>query len=390
MNVLNNVCRSFQRHCALVPRTHGYQCYSTTSVNTSRQVLALDGDGVGAEIVGAAKQVIDAVPKITPIEWVTLTGYGYDNDKPGVTQEHLDAFDEHRVLLKGPITIPAGTNRSNITIGLRDDEPRTFTSPNQAMRKLFSLFANVRPAIKFQLPWKTRFDEVDVNMVIIRENTEDLYCGKPEVWVDDDTCEATKRITRGASKRIAEYAVDLAAQRAAVRGGVVTLTAVHKANVCKQTDGLFLEEVRKAVSAANVAGLTYKEALVDSLCADMVLRPEEFDVLVAPNCWGDIVSDLAGGIVGSLGLLGSSNVGNNHALFEASHGSAPDIAGQGVVNPTSMILSGAMLLRHVGEDGAADAVENAIKATLAAGSATKDLGGALSTSAFTEEVIRRL
>lgn len=127
-----------------------------------------------------------------------------------------------------------------------------------------------------------------------------------------------------------------------------------QANVCKQTDGLFLEEVRKAVTAANVSGLTYKEALVDSLCADMVLRPEEFDVLVAPNCWGDIVSDLAGGIVGSLGLLGSSNVGNNHALFEASHGSAPDIAGLGVVNPTSMILSGAMLLRHVCSVGVRD------------------------------------
>lgn len=161
MSAYRSACNIFKRLCASVAK-NGCRNYSTTMVTAARQVLALDGDGVGAEIVGAAKQVIDSVPKNTPIEWVNLEGYGYDNDKPGVTKEHLDTFDKHRVLLKGPITIPAGTNRSNITIGLGDGEPRTFTSPNQAMRKLFSLFANVRPAIKFQLPWKTRFDEVDV------------------------------------------------------------------------------------------------------------------------------------------------------------------------------------------------------------------------------------
>eukprot|EP00038_Savillea_parva_P009309 m.182665 g.182665 ORF g.182665 m.182665 type:complete len:365 (-) comp15593_c0_seq1:211-1305(-) len=350
--------------------------------NAARQteVLVLKGDGVGSEIVTAAQRVVDAARVSNPIKWTELEGYGYDNGKPGITQEHMSEFDRIGVLLKGPITIATGKKASNFEI-----DGKTFTSANQAMRRLFELYANIRPAQKFKLPWPTRFDDVKVDMVIVRENTEDLYCGKPEVWVDDDTCEATKRITRGASKRIAEVALRIAEDRAVSRGSAL-LTAVHKANVCKQTDGLFLEEVRK-VAEKRSSTVQYDEALVDSLCAGMVMYPEAYDVLVAPNCWGDIVSDLAGGIVGSLGLLGSSNLGPKHALFEASHGSAPDIAGAGKVNPTSMILSGAMMLRHTGDEAGASAIEQAVRDALASGAATTDLGGKLSTTAFTDAVM---
>jgi len=342
----------------------------------------LNGDGVGAEIVSATQRVLDEAAS-APISWTEIDGYGYDDGKPGITQEHMDEFDRIGVLLKGPITIAAGAKGKNFEIN-----GATFTSANQAMRRIFQLYANIRPAQKFTLPWPTRFDDVKVDMVVVRENTEDLYCGKPEVWVDDDTCEATKRITRGASKRIAEVGLRIAEERAAVRGTSL-LTAVHKANVVKQTDGLFLEEVRK-VAEGRSAAVAYDEALVDSLCAGMVMQPDAYDVLVCPNCWGDIVSDLAGGIVGSLGLLGSANLGPSHALFEASHGSAPDIAGQDKVNPTSMILSGAMLLRHAGDEAGASNVEKAVRATLGAGTATVDLGGTASTTEFTDAVIRAL
>lgn len=179
----------------------------------------------------------------------------------------MDEFDRIGVLLKGPITIAAGKKGANFEIN-----GASYTSANQAMRRIFQLYANIRPAQKFKLPWPTRFDDVAVDMVVVRENTEDLYCGKPEVWVDSDTCEATKRITRAASERIAKVALKIAEDRAATNGSAL-LTAVHKANVCKQTDGLFLEEVRK-VAEGRSAAVQYDEALVDSLCAGMVMHPE--------------------------------------------------------------------------------------------------------------------
>lgn len=227
-----------------------------------------------------------------------------------------------------------------------------------------------------------------------------------------------QRITRKASARIANYAFELAAARGTERGSC-TVTAVHKSNVCKQTDGLFLEETRR-VAASFAPGVDYNEALVDSLCAGLVLKPDalvtitqslngfsiclcinyivftdfssdfRYDVLVAPNCWGDIVSDLAGGIVGSLGLLGSANIGAKHALFEASHGSAPDLAGTGKVNPISMQLSAAMMLRHVGETKAATVCESAIRSALADGCVTSELGGNASTAEFTQEICHRV
>lgn len=353
-----------------------------SSAAAARDILVLDGDGVGKEIVEAAQSVVDCASPLLerPVNWIKMPHYGYDDGKPGVTDAHIDAFEDIQLLLKGPITIPKGKGHVDIR-GTR------FTSANQAMRKTFGLYANVRPAKNFKLPWPTRFDDVDIDMIIVRENTEDLYCGKPEVWVDDDTCEATKRITRGASARIGKYASELAKKRGDARGSPCTLTAVHKNNVVKQTDGLFLEEVQKA---AAVAGVTCDDALVDSLCAGLVLRPEKYDVLVAPNCWGDIISDLAGGLVGSLGLLGSANIGEKHALFEASHGSAPDIAGQGIVNPISMILSASMMLRHIGENTAAVAIEKAISEALEEGCATTDLGGKATTADFVNDIVSRI
>jgi len=311
-----------------------------------------------------------------------MDGYGHENGKRGVTADHLDTFEQIGTLLKGPVTIT--TDQKHI-----EARGRKFTSANQALRRLFALFANVRPARNFPTPTARRFDDVVVDMIVVRENTEDLYVGE-ERWVDEDTCEATKRISRAASSRIARVAFELALQRQQARGaaGSATVTAIHKANVCKITDGLFLHETR--LVAAEHKGLVYEEALVDSLCAKMVIDPSAYDVLVAPNAWGDIVSDLTGGVVGSLGLLGSANIGAEHACFEASHGRAPDIANTGKANPASMILSAAMMLRHLGEVDAAASVEGALARALADGCVTPDLGGKMTTSEMAAAVCSRL
>jgi isocitrate dehydrogenase (NAD+) len=209
------------------PARHRQKC----TASPARDVLVFDGDGVGPEIITAARRVADAalsVAGVRGIRWIEMAGYGYDNGL-GVTEAHLEAFGEVGVLLKGPLSIPAGTSGSVI-----EARGQAFTSANQALRQLFGLYANVRPARSYALPWPTRFGDVAVDLLIVRENTEDLYCGAPEVWVDKDTCQATKRISRGASARIAEYACALALQRQAERGAPSLVTAVHKANVCKQ------------------------------------------------------------------------------------------------------------------------------------------------------------
>jgi len=292
-----------------------------------------------------------------------------------ITEDHLKAFEELKVIFKGPITIPPAA--SNVYVELRG---RKFTSANQVLRKLFSLYANIRPA-KSNPGVRTPFP--GTNLVVVRENTEDLYTGE-EKWVDKDTVEAIKRITRQASERIARRAFQYA-----VSNGRRHVTAVHKANVCKQSDGLFLSSCKKI--AADYPQIKFDDQLADSLLTLLVQRPQEFDVLLCPNLFGDLVSDLAAGLVGSLGLMPSGQFGDQHAVFEPAHGSAPDIAGQGIVNPVSQIMCGVMLLQHLGEHTAAAAIERAVGEVLEEGRVvTRDLGGMATTHQFTDAVIAKL
>jgi len=279
------------------------------------------------------------------------------------------------VLFKGPLTIPPGKNPYTELRG------RKFTSGNQVLRKCFDLYANVRPAKLFP-GLKSRFDDVD--LLVVRENTEDVYTGE-EKWVDDNTVEGVKRITRKASTRIAKKAFELAEKHGRKR-----VTAVHKANVCKQADGFFLDICRDV--ASSYPDIKFDDQLADSLLTKMVINPSEWDVLLCPNLYGDMVSDLAAGIVGSLGLCPSGQYGEEYAVFEPCHGSAPDIAGKDISNPISQLLSGAMLLRHLGEPEAAQKIEVALeKVTVLGGdNLTPDLGGTGTTTSMTDAIIREL
>jgi isocitrate dehydrogenase (NAD+) len=277
----------------------------------------------------------------------------------------LESIRQMGVALKGPVTTPIAGG---------------FTSVSVTLRKELGLYANLRLASTIQ-GMKSRFSDVD--LVIVRENTEDLYSGV-EVRVDDDTAEAVKHVTRGASLRIAEYAFDYAR-----REGRRAVTTVHKANILKLTDGLFLECAREV--SARYPEIEHRERIVDALCMDLVVDPARHDVLLCPNLYGDIVSDLAAGLVGGLGVVPSANIGSGMAIFEAVHGSAPDVAGLGIANPTALILAGAMMLRHLGEEEAAVSMGQAVQNVYVRGDRlTPDVGGTATTEQMTEAVISGL
>ena len=279
----------------------------------------------------------------------------------------LDSLNDTRVGLKGPITTPVAGG---------------FKSVNVALRKKLDLFANVRP-IKTLPGLKTRYNDVAIDMVIFRENTEDLYSGL-EHEVVTDVVESLKIITRFASMRIAHYAFNYAA-----RHGRKKVTAVHKANIMKLSDGLFLRCCREV--AAMHPEIGYSELIVDNASMQLVMRPEQFDILLLPNLYGDIVSDLAAGLIGGLGIVPGANMGENIAVFEAVHGSAPDIAGRGLANPTALMFSSIMMLRYLGEEAAAVQLQSAIEKTYLEGKhLTKDVGGTAHTAEFTDAVIRNL
>jgi isocitrate dehydrogenase (NAD+) len=266
--------------------------------------------------------------------------------------------------LKGPVTTPVGGG---------------FSSVNVALRKRLDLFANVRP-VRTIPGVQTRFSDVKIDMVIFRENTEDLYSGL-EHEVVKDVVTSLKVITRHASARIAKFAFEYAKLHRRRK-----VTAIHKANIMKLADGLFLRCAREA--AANYPEIEYKELIVDNASMQLVIRPETFDILLLPNLYGDIVSDLAAGLVGGLGLAPGANIGESHAVFEAVHGSAPDIAGKGVANPTALMLSAVMMLDHLGEFDAAVRLQAAIEKVYAEGkSLTPDLGGTASTQKLADAVI---
>jgi isocitrate dehydrogenase (NAD+) len=329
-------------------------------------VTLIPGDGIGPEVTDAAVRVVEAAG--APVEWERLdagadvmTRYGTP-----VPDEVINSISRNRVALKGPITTPIGTG---------------FTSANVTLRRRLHLYANVRPART--LPGiKTRYDNVD--LVVIRENSEDLYSGLEHIVVPG-VVESLKIITEAASLRIGRFAFEFAR-----KFGRRKVTAVHKANIMKLADGLFLECMRRA--ARDFPEIEYQELIVDNACMQLVTRPEQFDVMVMENLYGDIVSDLCAGLVGGLGLTPSGNIGEGGiAMFEAVHGSAPDIAGRNLANPVAVILSAVMMLRHLEEHSAADRIEKAVLAVLAEGKhLTGDLGGRAATTEIRDAIIDRL
>lgn len=328
-------------------------------------VTLIPGDGIGPEITRAVTAVLAAAQ--APVEWEEQTAGAAVLETEGAVlpQRVLDSIAKNKVALKGPITTPIG---------------KGFRSVNVALRKALDLYACVRPA-KTLPGVKSRYTNVD--LVIVRENTEDLYAGI-ERKVDDDTAESIKRITRGASERIARYAFDYAVQNRRRK-----VTAVSKANICKFSDGLFLDAVRTV--AKQYPQIAYDEVLVDNLCMQLVINPEVYDVLVLPNLYGDIVSDLAAGLTGGLGVAPGANIGTRAAVFEAVHGSSPALAGQNKANPTALLLSACLMLRHLGEAACAERVESALLSVLREGKTlTFDLGGTATTDDFAQAIIRQL
>ena len=332
----------------------------------AHRVTLIPGDGIGPELAEATRRVLDASG--IAFEWeVQEAGEASIAEFGTPLPDHvLDSIRATRVALKGPITTPVGEG---------------FRSVNVTLRQTLGLYANVRPARSMQ-GLQTRYESVD--LVIVRENTEDLYAGI-EHMVGPDAAESIKIITRAASERIARFAFEYA-----VANGRHKVTAVHKANIMKLSDGLFLESCRRV--AADYAGrIEFEDRIVDNMCMQLVQKPELYDVLVLPNLYGDIVSDLCAGLVGGLGVAPGANIGEDGAVFEPVHGSAPKYAGQNRANPTALILSGVLMLRHLGQPEAADRVEAALRGVVADGrETTADLGGSSGTREFADAIIERL
>jgi isocitrate dehydrogenase (NAD+) len=331
----------------------------------SHQITLVPGDGIGPEVSEAVVRIFK-VAKLD-IEWerhdAGVTAFKrYNQSLPGAL---LDSIRRNRVALKGPVTTPIAEG---------------FTSVNVGLRKALDLYANLRP-VRNLAGVPSRF--CDVDLVIVRENTEDLYAGL-EHQIVPGVVESLKIITEKASTRIAQFAFDYARRSQRKR-----VTAIHKANIMKLSDGLFLESTRKV--AREYTDIAYDERIVDAACMQLVMQPEKFDVLLLPNLYGDIVSDLCAGLVGGLGVVPGANLGESAAVFEAVHGSAPDIADKNLANPTALLLSGLMLLEHIGEREHADRIRAALDRVLAAGVIrTRDLGGTASTTEFTDAICKEI
>lgn len=330
-----------------------------------KKVTLIPGDGIGPEISEAVLKIIKAAG--VEIDW-DVQSAGADvaqTEGTPLPQRVIDSIRKNKVALKAPVTTPIG---------------KGFRSVNVALRKELDLYANIRPCKNIK-GIKTPFDNVD--LVVVRENTEDLYAGI-ERQIDEDTAESIKIITRKASTRIAKYAFDYA-----VKYGRKTVWAVTKANICKLSDGLFLNCAREV--AKDYPQIEFKEILVDNLCMQLVQNPQKFDVLVLPNLYGDIVSDLTAGLIGGLGVAQGANIGDVCAIFEPVHGSAPDIKGQDKANPTALLICAINMLKYINEDAAAQKIEKALYKVLAENkNLTCDLGGSASTSQFTQEIINNL
>jgi len=332
----------------------------------AQTVTLIPGDGIGPELAEATRRVLDASG--VEFDWEVVEAGEAVMAKEGtpLPQYVLDSILRNKVAIKGPITTPVGEG---------------FRSVNVALRQTLGLYANLRP-VRSIPGLRTRYENVD--LVIVRENTEDLYAGI-EHMVGPDAAESIKIITRAASERIARFAFEYA-----VANGRRKVTAVHKANIMKLSDGLFLESCR-TIAALYEGRVAFEDRIVDNMCMQLVQKPELYDVLVLPNLYGDIISDLAAGLVGGLGVAPGANIGPQAAVFEAVHGSAPKYAGQNKANPTALMLSGVLLLRHIGQQAAAGRVEDAIRSVLTEGrTVTYDLGGTAGTSDFADAIVKRL
>jgi len=329
------------------------------------RITLIPGDGIGPEITKAVLAVLDAAG--LDVEWETQLAGESAIAKHGTTLpgELLESITRNKVALKGPLTTPVGGGFASVNVGLR---------------KALELFANLRPV--WNIPSvPSRYQNVD--LVIVRENTEDLYSGL-EHEVVHGVVESLKIITSEASTRIAKFAFEYARAHGRTR-----VTAVHKANIMKMGDGLFLKCVRDV--AKQYPEITQDDRIVDAACMHLVMKPEQFDVLLLPNLYGDIVSDLCAGLVGGLGVVPAANLGAEAGVFEAVHGSAPDIAGRNIANPMALLLSALLMLRHIGEGAMADRIMAALGRVLADDKVrTRDLGGTASTSEFAAAICKRL
>jgi isocitrate dehydrogenase (NAD+) len=342
------------------------------SNTSSKTAVLIPGDGIGPEVTAAVKRVLEKAG--SSINWVEHKAgiAALDAGKDVLPEETTDAILEHGVALKGPCTTPVG---------------KGFSSVNVQLRKKLSLYAAVRPVRS--LPGvKTRFENVD--LVIIRENTEGLYSGV-ENEITPGTVMSMKVATENGCSRIADYAFDYCQKR-----GRKKVTAFHKANIMKLTDGLFLKCAQK-VHDEKYADVAYDSLIIDAACMRLVQDPSKFDMLLMENLYGDVVSDLCAGLVGGLGVVPGANIGTDHAVFEAVHGSAPDIAGKGIANPLALLMSAVMMLNHLADNcgctnskETAEKIKHGYNTALADGCKTGDLGGDLSTEQFADAVIERL
>ena len=328
-------------------------------------ITLIPGDGIGPEVAASVVRIIEASG--VEIHWETHYAGAQALEKFGETlpKELLDSILRNKVALKGPITTPVG---------------KGFTSVNVGLRKALDLYANLRP-VRALPNVPCRYPELD--LIVVRENTEDLYSGLEHVVVPG-VVESLKIITEKASTRIARFAFEHARQESRKK-----VTAVHKANIMKLSDGLFLDCFRRV--SADYPEIEADDKIVDNACMQLVMRPEQFDIMLHENLYGDIVSDLCAGLVGGLGLVPGANIGEKGAVFEAVHGSAPDIAGQGIANPTALLQSGILMLRYIGEREAAERIEKAMLAVFEEGKVrTRDIGGTAKTAEFADAIIHKM
>ncbi|MCR6553299.1 isocitrate dehydrogenase, partial [Aeromonas sp. CPF2-S1] len=325
------------------------------------------GDGIGPSIIESAIQILTHAGCDFEYEYADAGLVALEKHGELLPQATLDLIEKNKVSLKGPLTTPVGGG---------------FTSINVSLRKKFNLYANVRPVISFK-GTRSRYDNIDI--ITVRENTEGMYSGAGQKRSDDNkSAEAMSIITHEGAERIVKFAFELARQE-----GRKKVTIIHKANILKSTSGLFLEVAREI--ASHYPDIQSEEMIVDAACMNLVMYPERFDVMVTTNLFGDILSDLCAGLVGGLGMAPGANIGDGAAIFEAVHGSAPDIAGKNIANPTSVILASIQMLEYLGMQDKAERIREAVRATIESGDrVTRDLGGTASTSEFTQAIIDRL
>jgi isocitrate dehydrogenase (NAD+) len=333
----------------------------------SQTIAVIKGDGIGPEIMDATLQVLNALKVGLKYDFVDAGLSAYEKTGELLPEATLAAIIKHKVALKSPLTTPVGEG---------------FSSINVALRRKFDLYANVRPAISFPNT-KSRYSNID--LITVRENTEGAYIGEGQsVSEDGETALLTQKITRKGSERIVRYAFDLANNL-----GRKKITVVHKANILKSTSGLFLKVAREV--AAEYPQIECNEMIVDNTCMQLVMKPEQFDVIVTTNLFGDIISDLCAGLVGGLGLAPGANIGKDCAIFEAVHGSAPDIAGKGIANPCALLLGAVQMLEHIGQVDAGRRLKQAIIDTMSdKDHLTPDLGGSGSTQTFAAAIIKHI